>query len=160
MKRLLLAASVLGALLGAPAQARTVEEQVLTSLVDQGYTIIEHGYTFLGRLRIVAVNEEFQREIVVNPGTGEVLRDYAFSLPRGVAGASPASPSSSGKRPSVAVAAGDPAVAPPDVAVTSGAGVTMSLGVGRADGVPTTTDRATADVVLPESLLQMDLGAP
>lgn len=154
MKRLLLAASVLVALSGGPAQARTVEEQVLTSLVGQGYTIIEHGYTFLGRLRIVAVNGEFQREIVVNPGTGEILRDYAFSLPRGVAAARPSHSSSSGRKPGVAVATGDAGLLPPE------ASATMSLGLARTDSAAGFTDGEATDLVVPESILQMDLGKP
>ena len=84
MKKLLLGLSVLAALASA-VWARTVEEQVLASLEGQGYVIVEHGYTFLGRLRIVAENGLYHREIVVNPGTGEILRDYAVTLPQSVA---------------------------------------------------------------------------
>jgi hypothetical protein len=53
---------------------------LLAGLEGQGYTVIEKGYTFLGRLRIVAENDQIHREIVVNPGTGEILRDYAIYL--------------------------------------------------------------------------------
>lgn len=60
--------------------ALTVEERLLAGLQDQGYTIIEKGYTFLGRLRIVAESDVVHREIVVNPGTGEILRDYAIYI--------------------------------------------------------------------------------
>lgn len=79
-KLLLLVAALVG--LALPALSRTVEQQILEKLADQGYVILEQGYTFLGRLRIVAQNDTFHREIVVNPGTGEILRDYAVSLPR------------------------------------------------------------------------------
>ena len=75
MKRLLLAMAVLAGLTGV-GLARTVEDRLIAGLKDQGYVILEDGYTFLGRLRIVAENDQYHREIVVNPGTGEVLRDY------------------------------------------------------------------------------------
>lgn len=62
------------------AEENPVEARLVASLTQQGYTIVEEGYTFLGRLRIVAQNDTLRREIVVNPGTGEVLRDYAQAL--------------------------------------------------------------------------------
>jgi hypothetical protein len=77
-KLLLLVTTLVG--LALPALARTVEQQILEKLAAQGYVILEQGYTFLGRLRIVAENDTFYREIVVNPGTGEILRDYAVTL--------------------------------------------------------------------------------
>jgi len=76
MKPLMLGLVVTAAL-AHPAMARTVEERLIAGLRDQGYVIGEDGYTFLGRLRIVAESDKYHREIVVNPGTGEVLRDYA-----------------------------------------------------------------------------------
>ena len=154
MKSLLLAVSVLVALWGGPAAARTIEQQVLASLEEQGYQIIEHGYTFLGRLRIIAENGLYHREIVVNPGTGEILRDYAVTLPQGVARAQPSKPSRGKSQPTVAATAADTSTG------DSGVGVTMSLGAGRFDGTTGMPDTQTMDVVLPESLLQMDPGAP
>lgn len=62
------------------AVAGPVEEQLVAGLKAQGYVILEDGYTFFGRLRIVAENATLHREIVVNPQTGEVLRDYAVLL--------------------------------------------------------------------------------
>ncbi|MDO6457124.1 hypothetical protein Q4560_10980 [Celeribacter halophilus] len=51
-------------------------DQVITQLKSQGYTRITVGRTLLGRTRIVARNDEMRREIIINPSTGEVLRDY------------------------------------------------------------------------------------
>jgi len=165
MKKLLLAVGVLAAM-ASPVWSRTIEEQVLASLEGQGYVILEHGYTFLGRLRIVAENGLYHREIVVNPGTGEILRDYAVTLPHAVARANP--PASSGKT-AVATAV------PTDAGVSGGATatVTMSLGAPRLDGgaaAPATGPNTpatgggqgptTLDLVLPENILQMGLGAP
>lgn len=79
MNRLLIAA-ILWAGMAQAGWALSVEDRLLAGLESQGYTILEKGYTFLGRLRIVAENAEIHREIVVNPGTGEVLRDYAIYI--------------------------------------------------------------------------------
>lgn len=79
MYKLVMAAILLAGLAQA-GRALTVEERLVSGLQDQGYTVLEKGYTFLGRLRIVAENDLIHREIVVNPGTGEILRDYAIYL--------------------------------------------------------------------------------
>lgn len=79
MNKLLLAVALWVGMQGA-GWARTVEQQLLASLQAQGYVILELGYTFLGRLRVVAQSDTIRREIVVNPGTGEILRDYAVML--------------------------------------------------------------------------------
>lgn len=81
MNKLFLALALWVGMVGA-GWALTVEQQLLASLQAQGYVILEQGYTFLGRLRILAQNDDFRREIVVNPGTGEILRDYAVMLPK------------------------------------------------------------------------------
>ncbi len=76
----LLMAAILWAGMAQAGLGLTVEERLVTALQDQGYTVLEKGYTFLGRLRIVAESDQIHREIVVNPGTGEILRDYAIYL--------------------------------------------------------------------------------
>ena len=43
--------------------------------VIQSFTRIETEQTWLGRTRIVAEGSQGQREIIVNPNTGEILRD-------------------------------------------------------------------------------------
>lgn len=58
------------------AQGASVIDQVVVQLKAQGYTKISMGRTLLGRTRIVAVNDTMRREIIVNPATGEILRDY------------------------------------------------------------------------------------
>ena len=62
------------------ADVNPIEQRLVASLTAQGYAIVEEGYTWLGRLRIVADNGVLRREIVINPGTGEVLRDYAEAI--------------------------------------------------------------------------------
>lgn len=63
-----------------PAGAMTIAERIAAELQAQGYEIIEAKRTWLGRLRIVAENDETRRELVLNPGTGEILRDYSVML--------------------------------------------------------------------------------
>lgn len=75
MKTLLAAALLTMGLTGA-AMAGPVEDNIVKQLRDQGYIRISVSRTFLGRSRIVAHDGQIRREIVVNPVTGEILRDY------------------------------------------------------------------------------------
>ena len=59
-----------------PLAAQTVEEAILGQLSDQGFSEFETRRTLLGRIRIVAYGNGLIREIVINPTTGEILRDY------------------------------------------------------------------------------------
>ena len=79
MMRFLLVVGIAAGLAG-PGFAQSVEVRLIAELRGQGYTILEEGRTFLGRLRIVAENGTLHREIVANPSTGEILRDYAVAL--------------------------------------------------------------------------------
>lgn len=60
----------------APALGASVEDQVVAQLQSQGYQDISVNRTLLGRIRIVAVTETEWREIVIDPRTGEILRDF------------------------------------------------------------------------------------
>lgn len=76
MKRrqfLLSLASCLAA--GLPAVAASVSDDIVAQLVKQGFTDIKVETTWLGRIRILAQRNGGIREIVVNPRTGEILRD-------------------------------------------------------------------------------------
>lgn len=48
---------------------------IIDDLFRLGFTRVETARTFLGRTRIVAEGPQGRREIVVNPRTGEILRD-------------------------------------------------------------------------------------
>ena len=74
-KALALGLVLVTALSGA-AQAETRVEAIARHLAEQGYHDIEIGRTFLGRARIEAEKNGMEREIIVNPRTGEILRDY------------------------------------------------------------------------------------
>ena len=61
--------------LAAAAFAATAADQIVAQLRDQGFTEIEVEQTWLGRTRIVAERGNASREIILNPSTGEILRD-------------------------------------------------------------------------------------
>ena len=121
MTRLLtILAMILG--LALPVGAATIEERIAAELRAQGYEILEENRTLLGRLRIVAENDQVRREIVLNPGTGEILRDYSVLLTvlerrtRELALAAKSSHGSSGGSPT-----GGPAGSPTTTAVAGAA---------------------------------------
>ncbi len=58
------------------AGAETVQDSILSQLRDQGFTRIEVSRTLLGRTRLEATSDRLEREMVFNPQTGEILRDY------------------------------------------------------------------------------------
>jgi hypothetical protein len=62
-----------------PAFAATYLEQIVSQLQGQGFTDIEIESTWLGRTRIQAKRGDVGREIVLNPNTGEILRDLWLS---------------------------------------------------------------------------------
>ena len=64
------------AVLANPAQADPLVDRVTDQLAQQGYTRIVVSRTFLGRIRIEATGGNAEREIILNPRTGEILRDY------------------------------------------------------------------------------------
>ena len=66
--------------LAAPVRADLVTDQMVAALQEQGYEILEMHRTWLGRVRVIAESANIRREIVFNPGTGEILRDYAVDL--------------------------------------------------------------------------------
>lgn len=66
-------------LLASPLAAQDVGSQISQQLQEQGYKDVSISKTWLGRLRIEANSEEQTREIIVNPRTGEILRDFLSS---------------------------------------------------------------------------------
>lgn len=68
--------SVLLLMLPGMAAADRLTDRITDQLRRQGYGEIVVTRTLLGRHRIVASTSKVEREIIVNPGTGEILRDY------------------------------------------------------------------------------------
>jgi hypothetical protein len=71
---------LIGLLLATVAQAQSVTDRMIAALQEQGYDILEMHDTWLGRVRVIAESDTIRREIVFNPGTGEILRDYALDM--------------------------------------------------------------------------------
>lgn len=71
---------VLGAGLAASmANAGSFETAVVSQLRGQGYSEITVERTMLGRMRIVGARNGNTREIILNPRTGEILRDVLLA---------------------------------------------------------------------------------
>ena len=77
MTPLLLALATPPALAEANATLAPADE-IVSTLRERGYRIVEDERTWLGRQRILAEKNGTRREVVFNPGTGEILRDYSF----------------------------------------------------------------------------------
>lgn len=58
------------------AMAQSVQDQIISQLQAQGFTHIEVTRTLLGRVRLVATSDSLERELVFNPATGQILRDF------------------------------------------------------------------------------------
>ena len=63
-----------------PTFAQSVEDSVISQLRAQGFDNITVERTFLGRLRFEAFSDTLERELVINPNTGHVLRDVWEAL--------------------------------------------------------------------------------
>jgi hypothetical protein len=63
------------ALMAGAAMASDFQASVLAQLRAQGFSDIQVETTWLGRLKITAQRRGAGREIVLNPRTGEILRD-------------------------------------------------------------------------------------
>lgn len=66
--------------LASPAAAQDYVDSIVSQLREQGYRSIVQERTLLGRVRIVADRKDGEREIIVNPRTGEILRDLWIPL--------------------------------------------------------------------------------
>lgn len=57
--------------------AASHEEGVARALIGQGYRITSRRRTLLGRIRFTAEKGRTEREVVLDPSSGEILRDYS-----------------------------------------------------------------------------------
>ena len=83
LKRTLVSLCVASFMAASPASAAATQESIVAELTEQGFTRIEIGRTLLGRVRVVAYGDGFQREIVFNPGSGVILRDLSTATGSG-----------------------------------------------------------------------------
>ncbi len=84
MRQLILSTALLCCLGTGPTQAADFEDAIVAQLSEQGFTGMSVHRTFLGRVIINAKSNTGEREIVINPNTGEILRDY-FQASRTIA---------------------------------------------------------------------------
>ena len=56
--------------LGSQAHAGAAQDRIIAQLRDQGFDEITVTHTLLGRVRIVAQEDDTLREIILNPSTG------------------------------------------------------------------------------------------
>ena len=75
MTKTVMGALIAGVMGGTPALADTLSDSIVGQLKAQGFKNVSTERTWLGRTRIVASGSEGEREIIVNPNTGEILRD-------------------------------------------------------------------------------------
>ena len=62
-------------MVGTSLAAAPYEDTVIAQLKSQGYHGITVERTLLGRVKIMGLIETGRREIILNPRTGEILRD-------------------------------------------------------------------------------------
>jgi len=74
IKIILVALLVVAAVPAFSGEASPVET-VVSELADQGYEVARVSRTFWGRVKIVARKDDLEREVILNPKTGEILRD-------------------------------------------------------------------------------------
>ncbi|MCT8161860.1 hypothetical protein [Pseudoruegeria sp. SHC-113] len=70
------------AFMASTGQASGVVDRITSQLQDMGYNRIAVSRTLLGRTRIVATAPGKEREIILNPSTGEILRDHIRNAER------------------------------------------------------------------------------
>ncbi len=82
-RRYFITTLVCAALSAGPVLADSYADRIISQLTEQGFTKIVVKKTFLGRIRFIATGPIYQREIVINRNTGEVLRDYTIIIASG-----------------------------------------------------------------------------
>ena len=96
-RRQFLTLLAVGAVCAAPVFAQDLVQSIVAQLREQGFDTVITETTLLGRIRILATRDDGQREIILNPTSGEILRDlWTASV---VGGASPNLIISSGNGP-------------------------------------------------------------
>jgi hypothetical protein len=67
---------VAAAILSGPVLAQDYVASVISQLERMGFRIVRQERTLLGRVRIVGTRGDGRREIIINPNSGEILRDF------------------------------------------------------------------------------------
>ncbi len=75
-RRFILALCVSMAVGATPLLAQSAQEKFVDELHLQGFNSLSISRTWLGRTRITGSNGTFNRELIFNTRSGEILRDY------------------------------------------------------------------------------------
>lgn len=84
-RRIFLSALCVSLACASAGYAASYEDSVVTQLRAQGYGKISIERTLLGRVRILAQMGATKREIILNPRTGEILRDIVLDAQGNIA---------------------------------------------------------------------------
>ncbi|MBF9030989.1 hypothetical protein HKCCE3408_11340 [Rhodobacterales bacterium HKCCE3408] len=73
--------SLVGSASGSRAQTGDpdVVDELVHDLDESGFTVRSVEWTWLGRVRVLAYQQEREREVVIDPRNGLILRDYIWS---------------------------------------------------------------------------------
>ena len=66
--------------LSSTACAMTPEEELIAQVESQGFILVERESTWLGRVSLEFISDTHEREIILNPNNGAILRDYKERL--------------------------------------------------------------------------------
>jgi uncharacterized membrane protein YgcG len=80
MRKRVIILATMAALAAGSALAQGTADDLVRQLRAQGYSQVTVERTWLGRIRILARNADSTREIILNPRTGEILRDYWVAI--------------------------------------------------------------------------------
>lgn len=58
------------------ATAQVVEDDLITDLMADGFSLIGREVSIRGRVILEFESEHIEREIILDPKTGQILRDY------------------------------------------------------------------------------------
>ena len=62
------------------AYAATYEDELIAHMKGQGFVLVERESTWLGRISLEFRSNTHEREIILNPNNGAILRDYKERL--------------------------------------------------------------------------------
>jgi hypothetical protein len=74
-RRAFLTGLLVGGAFAGPALAQGLVDDIISQLRRQRFQSVTTERTLLGRVRILAIRGDGAREIILNPRTGEILRD-------------------------------------------------------------------------------------
>lgn len=62
------------------ASAQEFEDVLVSKMQSDGYRLVERKQSLLGRVILEFRSDKHERQIIIKPNTGEIIRDYAEDL--------------------------------------------------------------------------------